>query len=251
MLSELEILTYRELYQADYDLLYVEFEGKEFIFRSLTREEYKEIVGIISDDFEFEDAICQCCLLYPEEYDFSESYLPGLTSSFAKELVGMSMISNIESILDTFYREKEMLKQFDEQCITLVKAAFPEYSYEQIEKWSWKKLIKYTARAENVMRLRGYDISLINKYDELKEELEEKTKDITNKEIGDALRERGIDPMDYFAHEFTNNTDTIDYPVIGTLHWKDEEILDAIRKQMETADEKRKIIKTRRSQQRL
>ena len=239
MLAYHELLYIKEIH-SDYDLLYISYEDKEFVFRCLTREEYKQIVSIIVDDFEFEDAVCQCCLIYPEEYDFSSSYLAGLSQKITPIIVEISNLNNPKALIDMYNMEKQFIANFDEQCINLIKAAFQEFSYDEINSWPWKKIIKYSARAEKIMSFRGYEIQMVNNYEEFEQEVAEKTESITEYEIGNALREKGVDPMDYFSYEFESYTDSIDYPIIGTHNWKDEEMMSAIRKQMENKNGKRK-----------
>ncbi len=292
MLSYYDLLYLKEAYSDD-ELIYVAFEGKEFVFRGLTREEYKQILTVIEDDFEFEDAVCQTTLVYPDEYDFSNSYLPGLSAKVTPEIIKISYLNDMDSILNIYYTEKLLLvypdeydfsnsylpglsakvtpeiikisylndmdsilniyyteklllSNFEEQCVTMVKAAFQEYSIEEIEKWNWKKLIRYTAKAENVLLLRGVQIAtILQNMDKIKETVKEKEKEtqkqLSPKEIGDNLRQNGIDPMEYFSYEFKDYTDNIEYPIIGTYHWKDEEMLSDIREQMERKHGKRKF----------
>lgn len=245
MLSYYDLLYLKEAYSDD-ELIYVAFEGKEFVFRGLTREEYKQILTVIEDDFEFEDAVCQTTLVYPDEYDFSNSYLPGLSAKVTPEIIKISYLNDMDSILNIYYTEKLLLSNFEEQCVTMVKAAFQEYSIEEIEKWNWKKLIRYTAKAENVLLLRGVQIAtILQNMDKIKETVKEKEKEtqkqLSHKEIGDNLRQNGIDPMEYFSYEFKDYTDNIEYPIIGTYHWKDEEMLSDIREQMERKHGKRKF----------
>lgn len=245
MLSYYDLLYLKDVYEDD-DLLYVLFEGNDFVFKNLTREEYNQITSIIEYDNEFEDAVCQTCLIYPEEYDFSNSYLAGLSAKITPKIIEISNLNNIDNILNLYYNEKILLTSFEEQCVTMIKAAFPEYSFEQISKWSWKKLIKYTARAENVLLLRGINITtILQNLDEIRDKIKDKAneieKELSSKEIGDNLRSQGIDPMDYFSSNFNNYNDNIDYPIIGTYHWKDEVILNEIREQMVRKHETGKI----------
>lgn len=243
MLVYYDLLYIKEKH-IDFDLLYVMVEDQEFIFRSLTREEYREIISIITTDLEFEDAVCQCTLVYPNEYDFAESYLPGLSTNITSQIVQMSHINNVDGILSVYEVEKNNLINFDEQCFILIKTAFPEFDYNDIRKWSWKKIMQFVARAEIILKMQGKDIGLINNTEEVSNEMNEKIKDITDKEIGDALRKQSVDPMEYFSHEFNTYNDKIDYPIIGTLNWRDDDLMYSIGKQMEKKYEKRKSKKS-------
>lgn len=232
MLTFHELLYLKQLHKG-HKIIYVLFNNHEFIFKSLSRQDYEDIVLVSDNEKDLEDAICQCALLYPEDYIFPKSYLAGLSEVCANRIIEESDFLDINKILDKYYIAKEKLNQFDEQCIALVKASFPEYSYEDINEWTWERLIEMTARAEKILQIKGVNIHLVNNMDKLEEELEEKASTFDKYEFANDLRKQGIDPMNYFKDEIFEEKPYIEYPIIGGLDWKDEGVLNAIRKQME------------------
>jgi hypothetical protein len=55
------------------EVLYADVKGQGFIFRPLERYEYKAIIATPnSDPLIREEMICEYCVLYPQEYDFSQ-----------------------------------------------------------------------------------------------------------------------------------------------------------------------------------
>lgn len=53
------------------DVYFTEFEEEVFIWRCLSRKEYKEIMGIQgADNFYKEERICEKCVLWPKDYGF-------------------------------------------------------------------------------------------------------------------------------------------------------------------------------------
>lgn len=48
----------------------------------------------------------------------------------------------------------------ENQVDALIMAAFPQYKYEEIEKWTWNKTAKMAAMAEWVLNIKGLDIRL-------------------------------------------------------------------------------------------
>ena len=121
--------------------------------------------------------------------------------------------------------------------MALVKAAFPEYSFDEIEEWPWSRLIDMVSKAETVLELQGLEISLINNLDELQEQKNEKLSEDT--EFILELRASGIDPMVYFKDEIEFKEEYSDFPLIGGRHWDNEDVLYAIRRQMEKAVKRR------------
>lgn len=55
------------------NVYHVEVKGKDFIYRQLSRFEYKEIIAMPNTDpLMREEMICEYCVLYPQGYDFSQ-----------------------------------------------------------------------------------------------------------------------------------------------------------------------------------
>ena len=114
----------------------------------------------------------------------------------------------------------------------LIKAFIPEYTYEEMEEWTWEKLMKMTVRAENVASLKGFDWSLKDESEQFDEQMSRI--DPNNKEFIKELEQNGVDPMLYFEDELkhTFKNEVVDFPLIGGTHWNDEEVLNVIRKQI-------------------
>jgi hypothetical protein len=227
MLSVYDLAFYKEMYKG-HKIIYVLFNNKEYVFKSLGRKEYQHIIDLTSNEYELEDAICQTALVYPEEYDFAYSPHAGISNNIAPLIVEISGFSKLDSVLDMYQQSKIKVERFDEQCIALVKAAFPEYRHDEMEEWTWEQLMDYSARAEVIMRLLGHDVSLVNKKDEVEEEVKKQADFVKE------LRKNGIDPMFYFKDEIMQKKDYLEFPLIGGIHWQNEVILNDIRKQMAT-----------------
>lgn len=69
-LFESDLLSWKKQFE---DVLHVTIKGQDFVFRTLQRYEYKEIISIPnSDPLMREEMICEYCVLYPQSYDFSK-----------------------------------------------------------------------------------------------------------------------------------------------------------------------------------
>ena len=114
----------------------------------------------------------------------------------------------------------------------LIKAFMPEYSYEEMEEWTWGKLMYMTVRAERIATLKGFDWHIEDQSEAYMQEVNKITMD--NKDFIKSLQENGIDPMYYFSEELkdTFKRDILDFPLIGGIHWNDEVVLDVIRQQI-------------------
>lgn len=221
---------YKDLYSG-HKILYVRFLDNDFIFRSLTRKEYKYLLQSGLSQMDMEDSICNTACLYPEDYDFTVCGFAGLNEYVANIIKDISDFSDIRSILNEYYKYKEM-DNLEIQCMDLIKAFIPEYTYEEMEEWTWEKLMQVTVRAEKVAALKGFDWSLKDESEEYMQEMEKNNSD--NKEFIKELESNGIDPMLYFQDEIkhTFKKEIVDFPLIGGTHWNDEVILGVIREQI-------------------
>lgn len=230
MLSIQEINLYKEQYK-EYKLIHFAFQDSEFIFRSLTIEEFKLIYSYPENRKEIEDKICSLSCVYPEDYDFSQGYA-GIPEIIASKI---EKISDIQDFKDPIlYYKKEMENvSFQDTCMDFVKAFIPEYTYEEMSTWTWAKLMKFVARAERIAKLKGFDYSLQDNTETYNQEIDKMSLD--NQSYIDGLYKSGIDPMFYFKdeieEEIRSKNKIIDYPIISDGKWYDDEVINAIRRQ--------------------
>ena len=225
---------YKNLYSG-HKILYVRFLDNDFIFRSLTSKESKYLLQSGLSQMDMEDSICNTACLYPEDYDFTVCGFAGLNEYVANIIKDISDFSDIRSILNEYHKYKE-IDNLEIQCMDLIKAFIPEYTYEEMEEWTWEKLMQITVRAEKVAALRGFEWSLKDESEQYIEEMQNINSE--NKEFLKELETNGIDPMFYFEDEIkhTFKKEVLDFPLIGGSHWNDEVVLSVIREQIRKAD---------------
>ena len=232
MAVDMSMLSYFKDLYSGHKIIYVRFLHNEFVFRTLTKAEYKSIYRINDGKFEVQDAICNTCCLYPEEYDFSECGYAGLNEKVADLIENMSGFTDIQVVLDDYYKAKN-IKTLEQQAMDLIKAFIPEYTYDEMKDWSWQKLMEMTVHAENIAALHHFDWHLEDQSKEYKEDMNSIQSD--NKEFVDELYKSGIDPMFYFQDEIKSLTkvrqEVLDFPLISSGRWKDEALLNVIRQQ--------------------
>jgi hypothetical protein len=146
-LSEL-INTFQEKYKNIY---LFQFENRVFIYRSVGRKEFKDLLNNKSlDDQEREEKLCTLCTLYPEDFDFSNCDEAGLPTRLAEEIYNNSYLSkeNRDKVLS--YHRNEMY-DLDNQINCIINAAFPQLELEEIENWDVVTACKYYSRAEWIL----------------------------------------------------------------------------------------------------
>lgn len=229
---DITLLNYFKDLYSGHKIIYVRFLNTEFVFRSLDKKEFKYIMSKSSDKLDIEDDICNTTCLYPEEYDFRICGFAGINTYVANIIQEVSGFTDIQTVLDA-YNKYNVEPDLETQCMDLIKAFIPEYTYEEMESWTWDKLMKITVRAERVAKLKGFNWHIEDHSKEYKENLNKITMD--NKEFLDELRKNSVDPMFYFADDLKAmaKKDVMDFPLIGGVRWQDEGLLDVIRKQLE------------------
>lgn len=231
MLNYHQLLYLKEEY-VHYRLLYVQLGHHEFVFRSLTRKEYQRILESVSTNEEMEELVCQTALIYPDSWVFAQSPLAGIPKEMSPIIIEASSFLSLDLIFEVFEYEQVRIRQFEEDCMNLVKAAMPEYTFEELEDWTWDRLMKMVARAERLFELRGDDnIKLIRHDQEVQDTIDEQTPD--NKAFCLTLREGGIDPMVYFNCQ-PIKANVVDFPLIGGIHWQEDEVIHELQRQMAT-----------------
>ena len=148
--------------KVDYTSLYIDFCDKYrnvfiveinkqvYIYRSLGRNEYKEILEDRRfDDITKEEIICTQCLLYPnpDEYDWDDKEA-GIPTELMKAILTDSYLDDIgrRRSLHDFYRAE--MYDLDNQITCIINEAFPNIDIEEIESWDVEKTTKYLSRAE-------------------------------------------------------------------------------------------------------
>lgn len=95
-----------EDWKAEYnDKIYMsEFEDKAFIWRPLTRFEYKSILKLQNADALFrEERICETCVLWPEDYKYDdmadgEAGIPSLLAEQIMDASGFTASSEAKKL---------------------------------------------------------------------------------------------------------------------------------------------------------
>lgn len=225
---------FKDLYSG-HKIIYVRFSNTDFVFRTLTRKEYKYIMARGMPIMDTEDAICNTTCIYPEDYDFEVCGFAGLNEYIAQIIKEVSGFTSIETVLSE-YRQAKSFTNLEIQLMDLIKAFIPEYTYEEMEEWTWQRLTQVAARAEEVAKLKGFDWHIVDNADDYIQEYNNINSD--NKEFIEELNENGIDPMFYFAEEMRQSfkKEVLDFPLIGGYRWSDEGVLDVIREQIRKAN---------------
>lgn len=205
-----------EIHRAD-------IEDDVFLFRLLTRKEYKDILLISQDQEMTEELVCEVAVIYPEGVDFSNT-TAGTPTMLAEFIVNESGFNGTDKSHFFFEKFRFMMNGFEAQGEAAIQAAFPHITDEMMEEWTVEKFFKTLAKAEWLLQnVHGYPISFTSVKPEEPEDGEEVEEEEppTFKELGDAARKEGIDPMLHYAPHIVKPRGYAEFPFIaGTEYWK-------------------------------
>lgn len=197
----IEILT--TLQEEHRNVFMIQLEGITFIYRSLGRAEYKNL--LMQDDLtelEKQDIICESCVLWPTDFDF-DNCSAGLPSVLHKKILKNSFLDSIESRQSVLNYYRQDMFALESQIACIINEAFPNLDIEDIERWDTEQTMKYLSRAEwKLANLRGmpfvdstgaaesfYPQPIEKEEAPAEEEKKETSKDGRPKMTPDALRE--------------------------------------------------------------
>lgn len=169
-------LDFKEKYR---NVFIQKIEDQVFIYRTLGRNEYKNILKDDRfDDFGKEELICQVCTLYPENFDY-ENCDAGWPTVLKDAILKNSLLDSVVSrkrMLD-YYREE--MFDLDNQITCIINEAFPDKDLEEIADFDVEKTTFFLSRAEwklhNLRGLKFHDNDSVESfYDQVKTEPEVK-----------------------------------------------------------------------------
>lgn len=151
-----------ELYKEHWNLYSMEDKQGTFLFRELTRKEYREIIDIVPDELDREEYVCKICVIDPPNFDYENSK-GALVTNLSKRILIESGFSSINTGKINSLTEKYMeeMNSFQHQISCIISEAFPNLDLEEIESFNLEKTLWYYSRAKYKLEaLRG--IPLVN-----------------------------------------------------------------------------------------
>lgn len=224
MLNTYDIMVLKEEMNHE-KLIYVYVARKDFVFRLITLKEYTQARMLTNTIEELNDAICQIALIHPEDYNFAQSPVAGASDICAEHIIQESKIFDSKGVMNHLEYSREKLNRFFDQCIMLVKAAFSEYTLDEIQDWNYEKLMDMVAKAEYVLKIRGHEVKIECEFEESNPEEERRKTDAE-------LVHNGVDPMFYYANEIKLKKEQVDKPVILGNNWRREDLIENVRQQI-------------------
>ena len=139
-----------ELKQDHENIFLSEIMNYRFIFRPLTKYEFEEIMYI--NDFteeEINEQICNLCVLYPEDFNFSNPPYAGIPETLKNNIVKKSGFLNdkfVKAYVEQYMsmNEKDKTRQIE----NVIMFAFPDLRLSEINDWDMYKILDHYTRAK-------------------------------------------------------------------------------------------------------
>lgn len=144
------ILPWKKKYGSIY---YIEINGVEYVFRTLSRGEYLSLLNIQNKfSIDIGDMILKECLVYPE---FREAIFDKKNAGEVDRLItcicDVSGFSKSEQLLKDIESSRGEMGTLDNQIITLICKAFPHLTLPDINNLTYENLIRYLSIAEVIL----------------------------------------------------------------------------------------------------
>ena len=173
-----------------------QIEDQVFIYRSLGRKEYKDLLKDERfDEMAKEELICQVCTLHPNNFDF-EDCDAGVPTKLAEAIITNSFLDSVEARKSVLNYYREEMFDLDNQITCIINEAFSQHDIEEIEDWDIERTTKYLSRAEwKLHNLRGMEFvdtdSQESFYEGVNKHNPQDQKEVKTEEVGNEQNIRG------------------------------------------------------------
>lgn len=218
----------------DFKLIYVRILGQDFVFRTITFDEYEHMARVCFDQYELHETACQITMVYPDSYNFSKG-LAGIPDQIGLKIIEASgFAANGAQIVTESYRAYRSLMDTSKySAMATIKAAMPDVSIDEMEGWPWDKILKYLAISEKTLNILGIDLDMIKE-----ESQQEATENEPQIESPIHYHMMGVDPILMYGRQL-KSPPFVEFPLIGGRHWRRGDVLNEIRRQMDQGSRKR------------
>ncbi len=155
-------------WKARYGYVYmVEIEGIQFVYRTLSTDEYRQLEKAANDRFDLEELVCHTCVLEPIMADWGEQIYAGYVDTLAQAILEQSLIlireggetQDVKTIVQTMRNQLD--NSFVDQLPLIIKHCFPEYSLKELTDMPLPLQLELYAKASWMLStFEGTDISI-------------------------------------------------------------------------------------------
>lgn len=142
---------YQTLSQQHSEIQVTTIKDRKFIWRPLTRAEYRHIRSLNLDVGEEEELICALCVLWPDNYPWSNPEKAGYPTAVCNDILIYSGFLGWEDTKALLASYEAELKDFDNMMDVAISAAFPSIRPEEPQTWTMRRALWMFSRAKWVI----------------------------------------------------------------------------------------------------
>ena len=227
MINILDVATIRQMFPDD-ELYFVKIIDQEYVIKTITSEDYATIKEITTTPYDEVDLITKTAIIYPSNYDVygGEAGIPKIISDLVLKFSLLHQESRADLIDRIEYYNNELETNIEAQMPVIIKMAFPEFTFEEIDSWNMDKRLKNLARAIYGLKLRGITTVEGFTFDEVPEE-------VSFEDKAEYITKCGGDPMVELYDEYKTKPNMVELPFITNKQWDDEDTYNAIQRQLQ------------------
>ena len=141
-----------------------EIEGVNFIWKELSRAEYKRVLAYSEDSYERAEFACKLCVLDPMIEDYTTDIYAGVPETLAEQIMAESGFTNDTQKFDALSAQGDQeMSTLDNQIGVIIHEVFKEFTLEEIENWGLERTMWYYARAKWALEvLRGVKLERVD-----------------------------------------------------------------------------------------
>lgn len=142
---------YDELSQQYDDIQITDIRGRFFIWRPLSRREYRYIRQLDMGPGKEEELVCALCVLWPADYDWANPEKAGYPTTVCNDILYYSGFLSWEETKKFLAEQEAELETFSGMIDPVISAAFSSIRPEEPQEWTMRHALWVFARAKWVL----------------------------------------------------------------------------------------------------
>lgn len=142
---------YNEILKKHPEAQITSIKDKHFIWRPLTREEYRQVRSLGLDPGREEELICGLCVLWPENYPWHNPEKAGYPTAVCNDILIYSGFLGWQDTKNLLASYESELQDFDHMMDAVIAAAFPSIRPDEPRMWTMRKALWVFSRAKWVL----------------------------------------------------------------------------------------------------
>jgi hypothetical protein len=127
-------------------IFHLVFDETVFLFRRLTRREYRLVLGL-EDEVSRSEQVCETCVLWPQAFAVTDSMIAGLPDLLCTKILEASGYVDIKAVYEEAM--ERVNREVEEQMAAMIEYTFPSgLPFTRFEDWNNSDFFESYAKAK-------------------------------------------------------------------------------------------------------